>query len=76
MLTWEAKGWNGSWRHGVFSGFTFSESEKSALEQLEGGPCSVIAPVQAFILKFLLLEYGNLRFRDAVSVIHVLHVYL
>ncbi|GAB5573316.1 ubiquitin carboxyl-terminal hydrolase MINDY-3 isoform X2 [Prionailurus iriomotensis] len=27
-------------------GFVFSESEGSALEQFEGGPCAVIAPVQ------------------------------
>ena len=29
-----------------FLGFVFSESEGSALEQFEGGPCAVIAPVQ------------------------------
>lgn len=29
-----------------FSGFVFSDSEASALEQFEGGPCAVIAPVQ------------------------------
>uniref|UniRef100_A0A8C2I848 Ubiquitin carboxyl-terminal hydrolase MINDY n=1 Tax=Cyprinus carpio TaxID=7962 RepID=A0A8C2I848_CYPCA len=27
-------------------GFVFSEAERSALEQFEGGPCAVIAPVQ------------------------------
>lgn len=30
----------------VFKGFVFSQTEPSALEQLEGGPCAVIAPVQ------------------------------
>lgn len=30
--------------------------EPTALVQREGGPCAVIAPVQAFILKQLLLE--------------------
>uniref|UniRef100_A0A8C6XGA6 Ubiquitin carboxyl-terminal hydrolase MINDY n=1 Tax=Naja naja TaxID=35670 RepID=A0A8C6XGA6_NAJNA len=27
-------------------GFVFSDSESTALEQFEGGPCAVIAPVQ------------------------------
>ncbi|KFQ28443.1 Protein FAM188A, partial [Mesitornis unicolor] len=35
------------------TGFVFSESESTALEQFEGGPCAVIAPVQAFLLKRL-----------------------
>uniref|UniRef100_A0A9J7YED5 Ubiquitin carboxyl-terminal hydrolase MINDY n=2 Tax=Cyprinus carpio TaxID=7962 RepID=A0A9J7YED5_CYPCA len=30
-------------------GFVFSEAERSALEQFEGGPCAVIAPVQVFM---------------------------
>lgn len=32
-------------------GFIFSKEETTALVQLEGGPCAVIAPVQAFLLK-------------------------
>ncbi|KAI4454821.1 hypothetical protein MML48_9g00010147 [Holotrichia oblita] len=48
-------------------GFYFSQTERSALEQLEGGPCSIIAPVQAFILKRLLEEHGNLSFRDCIT---------
>ncbi|KAL8606392.1 hypothetical protein ACOMHN_020546 [Nucella lapillus] len=32
-------------------GFVFSKEEPTALVQLEGGPCAVIAPVQAFLLK-------------------------
>uniref|UniRef100_A0A671LVS4 Ubiquitin carboxyl-terminal hydrolase MINDY n=1 Tax=Sinocyclocheilus anshuiensis TaxID=1608454 RepID=A0A671LVS4_9TELE len=34
-------------------GFVYSEAERSALEQFEGGPCAVIAPVQVFALFFL-----------------------
>ncbi|XP_023700314.1 ubiquitin carboxyl-terminal hydrolase MINDY-3 [Paramormyrops kingsleyae] len=37
-------------------GFVFSQTEPSALEQLEGGPCAVIAPVQAFLLKNVLFN--------------------
>lgn len=37
------------------------------MEQLEGGPCAVIAPVQAFIIKNLLLEYEGFAFREIVS---------
>uniref|UniRef100_A0A671LSU2 Ubiquitin carboxyl-terminal hydrolase MINDY n=1 Tax=Sinocyclocheilus anshuiensis TaxID=1608454 RepID=A0A671LSU2_9TELE len=37
-------------------GFVYSEAERSALEQFEGGPCAVIAPVQVFALFFLFIE--------------------
>ncbi|XP_008321570.1 ubiquitin carboxyl-terminal hydrolase MINDY-3 isoform X1 [Cynoglossus semilaevis] len=37
-------------------GFVFSENEHTALEQFEGGPCAVIAPVQAFLLKNILFN--------------------
>ncbi|XP_061810587.1 ubiquitin carboxyl-terminal hydrolase MINDY-3 [Nerophis lumbriciformis] len=37
-------------------GFVFSQSERTALEQFEGGPCAVIVPVQAFLLKTLLFN--------------------
>ncbi|OXU26050.1 hypothetical protein TSAR_003861 [Trichomalopsis sarcophagae] len=37
-------------------GFYFSPHEHTALVQAEGGPCAVIAPLQAFILKQLLAE--------------------
>lgn len=47
-------------------GFYFGTSEQSALEQTEGGPCAIIAPVEAFILKKLLLEYNDLSFREKV----------
>lgn len=38
----------------LITGFVFSENEHTALEQFEGGPCAVIAPVQVwFNLKLL-----------------------
>ncbi|XP_071811493.1 ubiquitin carboxyl-terminal hydrolase MINDY-3-like isoform X2 [Apostichopus japonicus] len=37
-------------------GFIFSEDEPMALLQREGGPCAIIAPLQAFILKNLLFS--------------------
>ncbi|XP_065364007.1 ubiquitin carboxyl-terminal hydrolase MINDY-3 homolog [Calliphora vicina] len=37
-------------------GFEFSEEEPSALVQKQGGPCAVIAPVQAYILKILIMD--------------------
>ncbi|XP_063930447.1 ubiquitin carboxyl-terminal hydrolase MINDY-3 homolog [Zophobas morio] len=48
-------------------GFYFSSSEPTALEQSEGGPCAILAPVQAFILKNLLLKYKDLSFREKVT---------
>ncbi|PIK51888.1 hypothetical protein BSL78_11230, partial [Apostichopus japonicus] len=36
--------------------FIFSEDEPMALLQREGGPCAIIAPLQAFILKNLLFS--------------------
>ncbi|OCT75655.1 hypothetical protein XELAEV_18030839mg, partial [Xenopus laevis] len=43
--------------------FVFSASEPTALEQFEGGPCAVLAPVQAFLLKRQLFntEHSNWR---------------
>ncbi|KAK7475360.1 hypothetical protein BaRGS_00033378 [Batillaria attramentaria] len=47
--------WGPNLKDEVFSrwtqGFVFSKDETTALVQLEGGPCAVIAPVQAFLLK-------------------------
>ncbi|XP_012994738.2 ubiquitin carboxyl-terminal hydrolase MINDY-3 [Esox lucius] len=37
-------------------GLVFSKTEPTALEQFEGGPCAVIAPVQAFLLKNILFN--------------------
>ncbi|KAL2084160.1 hypothetical protein ACEWY4_019678 [Coilia grayii] len=45
-------------------GFVFSETERTALEQFEGGPCAIIAPVQAFLLKNLLFTSENLNWRE------------
>jgi hypothetical protein len=33
------------------AGFCFSEDEPTALVQFEGGPCAVLAPMQAYIIK-------------------------
>ncbi|XP_017309233.1 ubiquitin carboxyl-terminal hydrolase MINDY-3 isoform X1 [Ictalurus punctatus] len=45
-------------------GFVFSETEHSALEQFEGGPCAVIAPVQAFLLKNILFNMESSNWRS------------
>lgn len=50
-----------------FSGFYFSKDEPTALVQTEGGPCAVIAPVQAFIIKQLLLDSESPTWREAKS---------
>ncbi|XP_038044382.1 ubiquitin carboxyl-terminal hydrolase MINDY-3-like [Patiria miniata] len=52
--------WGSQLKEDVFArwcpGFSFSEHEPTALIQHEGGPCAVIAPLQAFILKALLFQ--------------------
>ncbi|TRZ03120.1 hypothetical protein DNTS_029901 [Danionella cerebrum] len=45
-------------------GFVFSEAERTALEQFEGGPCAVIAPVQAFLLKNILFNTEGSNWKD------------
>ncbi|XP_069504508.1 ubiquitin carboxyl-terminal hydrolase MINDY-3 isoform X2 [Ambystoma mexicanum] len=45
-------------------GFVFSQSESTALEQFEGGPCAVIAPVQAFLLKNSLFNSQKPNWRE------------
>lgn len=37
-------------------GFDFSDVEPSALVQKQGGPCAVIAPVQAYLLKIIIMD--------------------
>ena len=37
-------------------GFIFSDDEPCALVQEKGGPCAVIAPIQAYIIRYLFLE--------------------
>ncbi|XP_077431756.1 ubiquitin carboxyl-terminal hydrolase MINDY-3 [Vanacampus margaritifer] len=44
-------------------GFVFSENEHTALEQFEGGPCAVIVPVQAFLLKTILFHRETSNWR-------------
>ncbi|XP_073992420.1 ubiquitin carboxyl-terminal hydrolase MINDY-3 homolog isoform X1 [Rhodnius prolixus] len=50
--------WGNEVKEDVFQrwkqGFRFSSDEPTALIQNEGGPCAVIAPVQAYILKSLI----------------------
>ncbi|GLG98890.1 hypothetical protein R5R35_003833 [Gryllus longicercus] len=45
-------------------GFHFSKDEPTALEQEEGGPCAVLAPVQAFILKTILSKTVGNNWRE------------
>lgn len=55
--------WGESLKEDVFSrwsqGFIFSDSSPAALLQYEGGPCAVIAPVQAFLVKRALFGHGT-----------------
>ncbi|XP_065074961.1 ubiquitin carboxyl-terminal hydrolase MINDY-3 homolog [Ochlerotatus camptorhynchus] len=63
--------WGSTIRQEVFhrwsQGFEFSECEPSALVQRDGGPCCVIAPVQAYLLKILLMETPGHSFSDLTS---------
>lgn len=43
------------------TGFVFSENEHTALEQFEGGPCAVIAPVQVGSSSILLGPNLNVK---------------
>ncbi|KAJ8411666.1 hypothetical protein AAFF_G00164740 [Aldrovandia affinis] len=45
-------------------GFVFSQTERTALEQFQGGPCAVIAPVQAFLMKNVLFNCERSNWRD------------
>lgn len=60
--------WGSSIRQEVFrrwsQGFEFSAGEPAALVQRDGGPCCVIAPVQAYLLKILLMETPGHSFSD------------
>ena len=54
-----------------YIGFEFSESEPSALVQRQGGPCAVIAPVQAYLLKTVLSETNSPNFSEvSISMQH------
>ncbi|XP_017877343.1 ubiquitin carboxyl-terminal hydrolase MINDY-3 homolog isoform X1 [Ceratina calcarata] len=63
--------WGNTVKEEVFKrwaqGFYFSPDEPTALVQTEGGPCAVIAPVQAFILKELLSEADILTWKNINS---------
>ena len=41
----------------IIAGFVFSNDEPTALVQYQGGPCAVIAPVQAFLLKSIIFDF-------------------
>lgn len=62
------------------SGFTFEgDEEPTALLQYDGGPCAVIVPVQAFILKNLLFSVPTVpeswrRTTGKLSVLCVLQI--
>ncbi|EDW65458.2 ubiquitin carboxyl-terminal hydrolase MINDY-3 homolog [Drosophila virilis] len=57
--------WGDSVREDVFKrwsqGFEFSDVEPSALVQKQGGPCAVIAPVQAYLLKIIIMEMPGIQ---------------
>lgn len=63
--------WGSNLKDDVFSrwtqGFVFSEFEKSALVQYEGGPCAVIAPVQGYIIKNALFNENPREDLSAVT---------
>ncbi|XP_045081923.1 ubiquitin carboxyl-terminal hydrolase MINDY-3 [Coregonus clupeaformis] len=65
-IVWERPGSNGM-SASIFrrwtQGLVFSETEHTALEQFEGGPCAVIAPVQAFLLKNILFNRESSNWR-------------
>uniref|UniRef100_A0A182W5T3 Ubiquitin carboxyl-terminal hydrolase MINDY n=1 Tax=Anopheles minimus TaxID=112268 RepID=A0A182W5T3_9DIPT len=63
--------WGERIKHDVFrrwlQGFAFSDFEPSALVQRDGGPCCVIAPVQAYLLKILLMESPEHGFNELTA---------
>ncbi|XP_069110712.1 ubiquitin carboxyl-terminal hydrolase MINDY-3-like [Argopecten irradians] len=52
--------WGSALKDEIFTrwtqGFSFSEDEPTALVQHEGGPCAIIAPVQAYVLRAALFK--------------------
>lgn len=51
-------------------GFAFSTDESTALLQFQGGPCAVIAPVQAALLKNLIFTSGtDVDWRDVSDLV-------
>lgn len=45
-------------------GFEFSKVEPSALVQKQGGPCAVIAPVQAYLLKIIIMDLPGIKLSE------------
>lgn len=70
--------WGSDVQHEIFQrwnqGFTFAgDEEPTALLQYDGGPCAVIVPVQAFILKNLLFSVPTVpRTGDILLARHVI----
>lgn len=73
--------WGNGVKEEVFArwsqGFVFSEHEATALIQHEGGPCAVIAPVQAFLLKHALFcseeASENLDVSEELAISFLIH---
>ncbi|KAH8303455.1 hypothetical protein KR059_011445 [Drosophila kikkawai] len=63
--------WGDNVREDVFrrwsQGFEFSDAEPSALVQKQGGPCAVIAPVQAYLLKIIIMEMPGVKLSEISS---------
>ncbi|EDV91699.1 ubiquitin carboxyl-terminal hydrolase MINDY-3 homolog [Drosophila grimshawi] len=63
--------WGASVREDVFKrwsqGFEFSDVEPSALVQKQGGPCAVIAPVQAYLLKIIIVDMPGIQLTKLTS---------
>lgn len=57
----------------IVAGFCFSKDEPTALVQTDGGPCAVIAPVQAFILKSIIAEPAGNNWRE-VYILFILNM--
>ncbi|XP_039496827.1 ubiquitin carboxyl-terminal hydrolase MINDY-3 homolog [Drosophila santomea] len=60
--------WGDNVREDVFKrwsqGFEFSKVEPSALVQKQGGPCAVIAPVQAYLLKIIIMDLPGVKLSE------------
>ncbi|XP_017040518.1 ubiquitin carboxyl-terminal hydrolase MINDY-3 homolog [Drosophila ficusphila] len=60
--------WGDNVREDVFErwsqGFEFSKVEPSALVQKQGGPCAVIAPVQAYLLKIIIMDMPGVKLSE------------
>ncbi|XP_033172403.1 ubiquitin carboxyl-terminal hydrolase MINDY-3 homolog [Drosophila mauritiana] len=60
--------WGDNVREDVFKrwsqGFEYSKVEPSALVQKQGGPCAVIAPVQAYLLKIIIMDLPGIKLSE------------